>query len=548
MDRSRLEQYLGAIKAISDADPKALKEHSILLARTLGIRLEQQCFDKPLDEQSACLTRNPDNLVLGDGHSQSMVTALANGPSSDLAGAVSATSIAGGGFYSAYVGAVVDLARLLGNLHTASYMYIPALALPKRQELNLKLNNPPSFRKPMSVIVVGLPAIEATQLPPLRAVKAAAPSCLQNSALVLPVEGAPLVFSSNIAHDFFLEIPNPDGPAIKLPARADASRGGLVIDTNAVEGTKLEAQVTGTLHGVWGFEPYEGPSFVLATSRPTQWVLSGSEQSALIVGRDDSFHLGAQSAACVDDVKVRDAQGKEIKTSWSSTKPGELELKVGLKDQPAGPVMVRLRQYGLAQPDEFTLRTYAEAAHLDSFRVRFAAGKLTRANEKDELELSAAPPDSAKFQPDQSLVAHVTLKDGRTIELAIKVGAPRPRVTLVSKNIQLGDSSSTVNLGSQDELPQDGQMSFLLKTEIPEKFPRSERIEVATADESFSVLLSVADGTLVLRDSETFLAMVDPHKALGPSAFGQLQFRPVQADGRKGDWQPLATLVRVPVL
>ena len=573
LDRSRLEQYLGAIKAISDADPKALKEHSILLARTLGIRLEQQCFDKPLDEQSACLTRNPDNLVLDDGHSQSMVTALANGPSSDLAGAVSATSIAGAGFYSAYVGAVVDLARLLGNLHTASYMYIPALALPKRQELNLKLNNPPSFRKPMSVIVVGLPAIEATQLPPLRAVKAAAPSCLQNSALVLPVEGAPLVFSSNIAHDFFLEIPNPDGPAIKLPARADASRSGLVIDTNAVEGTKLEAQVTGTLHGVWGFEPYEGPSFVLATSRPTQWVLSGSEQSALIFGRDDSFHLGAQSAACVDDVKVRDAQGKEIKTSWSSTKPGELELKVGLKDQPAGPVMVRLRQYGLAQPDEFTLRTYAEAAHLDSFSidagdqqgvlkgtrldevdqfelngVRFAAGKLTRANEKDELELSAAPPDSAKFHADQSLVAHVTLKDGRTIELAIKVGAPRPRVTLVSKNIQLGDSSSTVNLGSQDELPQDGQMSFLLKTEIPEKFPRSERIEVATADESFSVLLSVADGTLVLRDSETFLAMVDPHKALGPSAFGQLQFRPVQADGRKGDWQPLATLVRVPVL
>jgi hypothetical protein len=68
------------------------------------------------------------------------------------------------------------------------------------------------------------------------------------------------------------------------------------------------------------------------------------------------------------------------------------------------------------------------------------------------------------------------------------------------------------------------------------------------ADESFSVLLSVADRTLVLRDSETFLAMVDPHKALGPSAFGQLQFRPVQADGRKGDWQPLATLVRVPVL
>jgi hypothetical protein len=147
-----------------------LKEHSILLARTLGIRLEQQCFDKPVEEQASCLTRNTDSLVLDDGHSQSMVQALASGPNADLVGAVSATSLAGGGFYSAYVGAVVDLARVLGNLHTASYVYIPALALPKHDQMNLKLNNPPSFRKPMSVIVVGLPAVEAAQLPPLRAV------------------------------------------------------------------------------------------------------------------------------------------------------------------------------------------------------------------------------------------------------------------------------------------------------------------------------------------------------------------------------------------
>src|SRR5258707_100877 len=152
LDRSRLEKYLADVKSISDADPKALKEHSILLARTLGIRLEQQCFDKPVEEQASCLTRNTDSLVLDDGHSQSMVQALASGPNADLVGAVSATSLAGGGFYSAYIGAVVDLARVLGNLHTASYVYIPALALPKNDQMNLKLNNPPSFRKPMSVI------------------------------------------------------------------------------------------------------------------------------------------------------------------------------------------------------------------------------------------------------------------------------------------------------------------------------------------------------------------------------------------------------------
>ena len=573
LDRSRLEKYLEDVRAISDADPKALHDHSILMARTLGIRLEQQCFDKPVEEQNSCLTRNTDNLVLDDGHSQSIVTALASGPNSDLVGAVSATPVAGGGFYSAYVGAVVDLARILGNLHTASYVYIPALALPKGEEMNLRLNNPPSFRKPMSVIVVGLPAIEAAQLPPLRAVTTDQVYCLQKASLVLPVEGAPLVFSSDIGHDFVLHVPTNDGQELKLPARAHAARGGFVIDTRAVEDAKLDARVIGTLHGFWGFEPYEGPSFHLRTSQPTQWELPSAEQTALIVGRDDTLHLHSDSAVCVDDVKIQDLQGKEIKATWKISKPDELELKVALKDQSAGSVNIKVSQFGLPKPDQLSLQAYFEAAHLEGFTinagdqegvlkgtrldevarfelngVHFVPAKLTRANEKDELHLSADQSDPAAFRPEQKLIAHVALKDGRTVDLPTKVEAPRPKVTLVSKNIQRGDTPSTIVLGSQEELPFDGQISFLLKTEIPERFPRSERIEVATLDESFSVLLSVADGTLVMRDSESLLAFVDPRKALGPSAFGQLRFRPVQADGIKGDWQPLATLVRIPVL
>jgi len=67
--------------------------------------------------------------------------------------------------------------------------------------MNLKLNNPPSFRKPMSVIVIGLPAVEAPQLPPLRSVDPKQMFCLHKSPLVLPVEGAPLVYSADIAHD-----------------------------------------------------------------------------------------------------------------------------------------------------------------------------------------------------------------------------------------------------------------------------------------------------------------------------------------------------------
>jgi hypothetical protein len=575
LDRSRLEKYLSDVKAISDADPKALKEHSILLARTLGIRLEQQCFDKPVEEQASCLTRNTDSLVLDDGHSQSMVQALASGPNADLVGAVSATSLAGGGFYSAYVGAVVDLARVLGNMHTASYVYIPALALPKKDQMNLKLNNPPSFRKPMSVIVVGLPAVEAAQMPPLRAVNADQVFCLQKSSLVLPVEGAPLVFSSDIAHDFVLQVKSGKSEPISLPARADASSGGFVVDTHAIESIKLEPEVAASVIGKWGFEPYEGPNFRLKTSHAAHWVIPAADQGALVVGREDTLHLQSDAAVCVDSLTIQDPQGKEIKSTYRLSKPDELEIKVALKDQLEGPLKMKLKQFGLAQGEELPVRAYSEAARLDGFLINagdqqgvlkgtrldevdrfdlngihFVPAKLTRANEKDELHLSlssdnAAPPP---LQPDQRLVAHVALKDGRVLDLPTTIGAPRPKMTLVNKSIQQGPTPTAINLAGEDVLTLDGQISFLLRTEIPARLTRSEKIEVASADEGFTTTLSMADGSLVLRDSQTLVATLEPRRTFGPSAFGPLRFRPIAEDGTKGDWQPLATLVRVPAL
>lgn len=145
LDRTRSDRYLAEVKQTSDFDPKALHDRSVLLARTLGMKLDEQCFDRPPEQQPSCLTENKDQLVLDDGHSESVVAALTSGPSSDLAGAVSATSLAGGGVYSAYVGAVVDLAKIFGSLHSASYQYIPALTVPNGAQMNLRLNNPPSF-------------------------------------------------------------------------------------------------------------------------------------------------------------------------------------------------------------------------------------------------------------------------------------------------------------------------------------------------------------------------------------------------------------------
>src|SRR5580700_8843516 len=232
LDRSRLETYLDDVKETSDTDPAELHERSVLLARALNIKLDSQCFDKPSEQQGPCLTQNTDQLILDDAHSQTMVTALTSGPSSDLIGTASTAPVVGGGYYSAYVGAVVDMARILNSIHTAEYQYIPALALPQNDHMNLRLNNPPSFRKPMSVIVVGLPAVEAAQLPPLRPVNAEQVFCLQKSSLVLPVEGAPLVFSGDIAHDFVLRVQDKNGNAINLPARPDAASGGFLIDSH----------------------------------------------------------------------------------------------------------------------------------------------------------------------------------------------------------------------------------------------------------------------------------------------------------------------------
>ena len=571
-DRSRLDKYITAVKQTSDTDPKALQERSTLLARSLAIKLDPDCFDKPVEQQSSCLTQHTDQLVLDDGHSQSMVAALTSGASSDLIGQVSNTRLAGGGYYSAYVGAIVDLARIMGNLHTATYQYIPALAMREHEHLNLKLNNPPSFHKPKSVLVVALPPVEAAQLPPIRAVDPKQVFCLQKPLLVLPVEGAPLVFSTGLAHDFAITVQNANGTSTELPAVADAARGGLAIDTHALQGNQFSPRSVGKLHGFWGYQPFTGPDFDLRAARTAKWTVAAADQSALIVDREDTLHLQSDSAACVEHLVMRDQQGKEIEATWKLTKPDELEVRIPLQGASPGPMNFLISQSGVSKPDVITLHAFSEAAHLERFAINagdregiltgtrldevsklnlnaigFLPAALSRANQTDELRLSTADASASDLQAGQDVLASVTLKDDRRLELPTKVGPPRPRVTLISKSIQK-PIVSPIHLDSDDDLPQDGRLSFVLKTEIPDSFPRTEKIEVAAGDGSFNVLLNLADGNLILQDVRTVVATLDPLKQFGASAFGALRFRPVAADGLKGDWQPLVTLVRVPSL
>lgn len=128
------------------------------------------------------------------------------------------------------------------------------------------------------------------------------------------------------------------------------------------------------------------------------------------------------------------------------------------------------------------------------------------------------------------------------------IAPPRPKVSLVSKSVQQDSLPSPIRFGTPDELSQDGRLSFYLKTDTPSQFERNMKIEVATTDNSYDALLSLADGSLILQDSSSVLALVDPSKTLGAGAFGMLHFRPVDAAGAKGEWQPLAVLVRTPTL
>jgi hypothetical protein len=235
---------------------------------------------------------------------------------------------------------------MLGTLHTAEYQYIPALALPKREELNLKLNNPPSFHKPMSVLVIGLPKVEAAPLPALRPVSPKEVLCLQHPLLVLPVEGAPLVFSSEMGHDFWLQVKNKLGVGIDLPAIADPARGGFVVDTRKLHAAAaLDSQSTGILHGYWGFQPVDGPSFHFSSAQARKWTVPAAEQTTLVVGRNDVLHLQSDDASCVDHVTLRDQQGAESQTAWKMLKPGVVEVEVPLENQTAGPVTISVKQY-----------------------------------------------------------------------------------------------------------------------------------------------------------------------------------------------------------
>ncbi len=575
LDRARLDEYLAAVRALNDSDPGQLKEVAPLLARSLAIKVDEKCLDRTLTLQAQCLMQGQNSLILNDGHSTSIVEALTTGPASDLAMEASYTPQLSYGYYSPYIASVLDIARIMDSFRTAQYQYIPALSMPHDTQMQLMLNTPPSFHNPKSVLVIALPAVEKAQLPPLHAVDPKETFCARKSVLALPVEGAPLVFSTGYAHDISLRVTAADGKTMELPARADPRKGGYVVDTSPLNTANFGERVRAALHGYWGFDKYDAPNFELVNSHSQNWSLAPSDQGTLIVGRDKTVRLETGNATCLDAVRLKSADGTERKADWKVVKANEVEVTLPLEGAKPGAMTLLVSQYGAAAAQSVALQAFSEAAHLDAFALHagdsqgllkgsrldevasltivgidFVAGKLETAQGVDTLAMVTRDGQPAMaLKAGDTQIARVGLKDGRTIELNTLIAASRPKLALLGKSVQPSASShdSNIELANQDQLPQDARLTFSVRAQSPATFVRDEKIEVATADEAVSTSLSISSGTVTLEDSRIAVATLDPAKAFGSSVFGPLMFRAV-VNGISGDWQPLATLVRLPQL
>jgi hypothetical protein len=571
LDRSRLKIYLAAIQRISQTDFDHLKTASSLLARSLSIKFDPDCLQKIPALQAPCLMQGRDSLVLNDGHSTSIVQALTTGPTGDLAFALSSTPQAGFGFYSPYISSAVDIVRILDSLHTAQYQYIPALATEQDDHFSLELNTPPSFHNPKSVLVAALPAVEAPQMPPLHPVDPKEVYCAEKTELVLPAEGAPLVFSTGYAHDMVLRLKGKNGKFVDLPVQADAEKGGFVANTARLSPSNFGDVLEGSLHGYWGFEAYNGPEFRLENTHPQHWQMADEGQQFLIAGHDEIVSLETENAACVDSILLQKPTGETVKADWKSTGPNQVTVILPLKKVKPGGLKLLVKEYGSKEPDTVLLQAFAQAGHLDSFTfhagdlsgvlkgshlhdikeltlngVSFKPGPAAVSDDADELSLVTADVKAGEFKEGDSSTAKVALKDGRTLSLETTVASPRPRVTLISKSIQPSATSAVNNLqlADPDELPQNAQLTFSVHAQLPAAFSGEEKIEVATVHGAYLTTLTLASG-LTLEDTQVALATLDTNKAFASSASGPLRFRIIEG-GVAGDWQPLAILVRLP--
>lgn len=566
LDHSRLTAFMGAIQAQDNTGPEYLRAVAPVLARSLSIKLNEDCLSKVIEMQASCLLENKESLVLNDVHSSSLADTLTGTPT-DLALQLSATPEAGAGYYSAYIGVARDIARIFGAFSNPQFGYLPTLSVRRDETMSLLLNAAPSFQKPKSVMVTALPAIEADIPPQLRST-AKAPVCIARPGALLPVEGAPLVFSTAFAHDMKVKITTASGQTIDVPVTPRADKGGYVITGEALP-SAFTGSMRAQLHGLWGFAPFEGPEFLLQRPDGNAWKVTG-DADGLVVGRDNEVVLEGAAPSCVEDVTMQQRNGGPKALEWKVRDGNRLAFTVPLAKAAPGEMRVELRYQGAKGPETLSLRARAEASRIDGFElhagdtegeltgqrldqvqsltlgeIEFKPDGLTREGAVDRLRLVAQGGAKA---PDTGTAgkAVIALADGRSLSLPTRIAASRPQAELIGRTVYPGPSAPgarSLELGSGDLLPDNGELVFSIKAAPGERFDTASTIEIATTGGPVAARLSAGKG-LTLESQHVMVARLKAAD-LPAGTFGPLRFRLVGAD-TAGDWKPLATLARLP--
>lgn len=554
LDRSRLNAFIAAIRAQENSHPEFLKNLAPVLARSLAIKLNADCLAKVVEFQAACLLENRESLVLADVHSSSVAETLAGAPT-DLALQLSYTREGGLGYYSPYIAVVRDIARVFGAFSNPQFNYLPALSLRERDRVSLVLNTAPSFAKPKSVLVASMPTIGSDSPPRLRAASDA-PLCGANPNLVMLVEGAPLIYSTDYARNMMLRV-----GTTEVPVEARAERGGYVLK-GPLNPSVASGTIEGQLHGYWGYQPFAGPRFKLQFPTAEAWK-SGTDATSLVIGRDNRLTLTGSAPACVSSVTMRigDAAPQPVAHTLEGDKG--LALTLPLKDARPGDVTIEVRQIGQANPATITFRAYRQASKVDALTVHagddwaqltgqrldqvasvqlgglsLKPDGLTREGDLDRLRLAG----SGEAPRAGELSARVTLTDGRTLNLPVTVRAPRVQVSILDKSVQPKDAGGRQRLSVPETmLPDTARLIFSLRAAAGALSAR-DVIEVAGA--AGQVVRLTAGPNLQLQGQDVLVATLDP-AALGPSAFGPLRVRLVRGN-EASDWQPLTILARLP--
>jgi hypothetical protein len=586
---ARTEKYLSLIRRVPPSDPADLQRHSDLLARTLALKPNPDCFKQPVDTQFTCLTQTGTQTLLDDSHAQSVVTSISNGPNSDFIN--QASTLGAASLYSAYVGAIVDLVRIMGGLHTAQYQYIPAISFPDEEALNLRLNSPPSFRNPKSVLVIGLPSVQAAVPPPLRPADANHVSCLLRPSVTLPIEGAPLVFSAGFAHDMVLHLNVPDGAPAQadIPVIADAFQGGLVLQQTpehhtelpkpaqispelkpsepSVDGKTAEPPVkpqpkpvllTGTVKGQWGFDSFTGPTLQLQQLPGRDWQIiettnaDPSMGSSLIAGHNESLTITSTGSACVHTITARPTgSSAELTIGFEHIpqpdQPNFLKLSLPLEHEVTpGDLHLAIQQYGQPKADVLSARTFSEPAHITSAAIH--AGDRTILLHGANLgEVQALTLGDLNFKPaDENATTTLRLdlpsnapappthaNEHLTAKVSLQDGRTLTLPVVVSiarPSLALLSKNIQTTPNQVISLPDANDLPLSEHLTFTLKsatpFPRDGQIEIETLDGTLRTVLTLApSGGLLLQDPHTIVAALDPQRSFGPSAFGPLHLR-----------------------